>query len=155
MLSKKEMVILSCLRQNARQTLTTLSRKTNIPISTIYEKLKLYNKGLIKKNVCLIDFGKLGFNTRAQLLIKVNKNDRDSLREYLDSHFNVNSIFKVSNGFDFMVDGVFKHIKDLEEFNENLEERFSVKKNEYYFVIEELKKEAFMGSTTDIDLINS
>lgn len=155
MLSKKELLILSCLRQDARQTLTTLSKKTNIPISTIYEKLKLYNKGLIKKNACLIDFGKLGFNTRVQLLLKVNKNDRDSLREYLESHFNVNSIFKVSNGFDFMVDGVFRHIKDLEEFNENLEERFSIKKNEYYFVIDELKKEAFMDFSVNPDLINS
>ena len=155
MLSKKEMVILSCLRQDARQTLTTLSKKTNIPISTIYEKLKSYNKGLIKKNACLVDFGKLGFNTRAQILIKVDKKDRDSLRDYLKSNFNVNSIFKVSNGYDFMVDGVFRHIRDLEEFNESLEERFNVKRNEYYFVIDELKKEAFMDSAEDIELINS
>ncbi len=155
MLSKKEMMILSCLRQDARQTLTKLSRKTNIPISTIYEKLKIYNQGLIKKNACLIDFGKLGFNTRAQLLIKVIKEDKDSLKDYLESNFNVNSIFKVSNGFDFMVDGVFRHIKNLEEFNEDLEERFNIKKNEYYFVIEELKKEAFMESLDDVGLINS
>ena len=153
MLSKKELIILSCLRQNARQTLTTLSKKTNIPISTIYEKLRSYEGDVIKKNACLIDFGKLGFNTRAQILIKVDKNQRDEVKSYLKNNFNINSVFKVSNGFDFMIEGIFRHIRDLEEFNENLEERFNIKKNEYYFIIEEVKKEAFMESPESLDFI--
>jgi len=154
MLSKKELMILSCLRQNARQTLTNLSKKTHIPISTIYEKLKLYQNNFIKKNACLIDFSKLGFNTLTQILVRVDKKDREAIKKYLSNNPSVNSILKVSNGFDFMIEGVFRNIKDLEEFNEELDERFKIKKKDYYFVIEEVKREAFMSGLNSLELLN-
>jgi len=56
----KDMMLLSNLRANARETLTNISKRTNIPISTIFDRLKLHEKNLIKKHTAIIDFALLG-----------------------------------------------------------------------------------------------
>ena len=116
MIDKKEMLILANLRNNARETLTKMSRKTSIPVSTIFEKLKTYESGLIKKYTSLIDFTKLGYNTRATILVKTTKEYRDKLRQHLLLDKSLNSVYKINNGYDFMLEGIFREIKDVEQF---------------------------------------
>ena len=62
MIDKQQMLIISNLRNNARQTLTKMSRRTLIPVSTIFEKIRNYESSLIKKHTSLIDFTKFIFN---------------------------------------------------------------------------------------------
>ena len=42
MVDTKEQLILSQFRRNARENLTTTSKRIHIPISTIYDRLKKY-----------------------------------------------------------------------------------------------------------------
>ena len=86
-MNKKDLLILSNLRKNARMSLTNMSKSTHIPISTIFDRLKLHESGLIKKHTSLIDFEKLGFNTRANVCIKVDKEKREEIKEYLKLNF--------------------------------------------------------------------
>ena len=72
-MKRSEMMIISNLRNNARQSLTRMGRKTSIPISTIYEKIRCYEEGIIKKYTVIVDFGKLGFATRVSMLLKTTK----------------------------------------------------------------------------------
>ena len=65
------------------------------------------------------------------------------MQEYLMKHQNINSVYKINNGYDFLVECVFKHIKDLEDFMESLEERFRVDDKQVYYVIEDIKREDF------------
>ena len=60
---------MSYLRMNARETLTKISRKTKVPVSTVYQRIKNKEVNLILKHTSLIDFRKLGFMTKAQVLI--------------------------------------------------------------------------------------
>ena len=140
------MLVLSSLRQNARMSLTKMSRATKVPVSTIYDKLKQYERDLIRKHTALIDFAKLGYNTRANLLIKVDRDQRDKVQEYLQAHRNVNSIYKINNGYDYMVELVFVHIKDLEDFMESLERQFRILSQETYYIIDDIKREEFMSN---------
>src|SRR3989338_6278753 len=146
MMNKKEMLILANLRNNARETLTTMSRKTSIPVSTIFEKLKTYESGVIKKYTSLIDFTKLGYNTRATIFIKVSKDYRDKLREHLLLDKSLNTVYKINNGYDFMLEGIFKEIRDVESFLEKLENDFGVVDKSVYYIIDEIKKEDFLSS---------
>src|SRR3989339_2032098 len=109
-MKKQDMMILAALRQNARLSLTKMSRATKVPVSTIYDKLKQYENGLIKKHTAIIDFAKLGYNTRANILIKVEREKREEVQEYLKKEKSVNSIYKINNGFDYLVELVFVHI---------------------------------------------
>ena len=145
MLSNKDLRILSHLRQNSRLTLTMMSKRTNIPISTIYDRLKLHTGGIIQRFTSLIDFSSLGYTTRANLIVKVSRENRDELREFLMKHPNVNCVFKINNEFDFMVETVFKNIKEVEEFKDKLEGRFSVEDMKIFYVVEDLKREGFLA----------
>lgn len=80
---KKGLLLMTFLRKNARENLTRLSRKTSIPVSTIYDKLKGYDGNLIVKHTTLLDFSKLGFNARANILLKVERSLREELRSFL------------------------------------------------------------------------
>lgn len=143
---KREMLIISALRQNCRQSLTDISREIRIPISTIHEKINSYNRTLIKKHTALIDFSKLGYNTRAKVLLKVEKDERKKLQDFLKNCANVNTLFKINNGFDFLADMVFPHIKEMEDFVENIEKKFKVLNKDVFYVIDELKREEFLAN---------
>ena len=141
------------LRQNARETLTKLSRKTNVPISTIYDKLKQYENDIIKKHTSLLDFNRLGYTTRATIMLKVDKEIKMDIREFLTNSRSINSIFKINNGFDFLLEGIFREIKDLEDFLDRLDEKFKIKNKQVYYIIEDIKREGFMADPTLLDMV--
>ena len=149
-MNKNELLVITHLRQNARETLTRLSRKTGVPVSTIFDQLK--RTDVIDKHTCLLNFTKLGFNTRANIMLSVNREDRESIKEYLAKDNNINSVYKTNNGFDFMVEGIFKHIKDMEDFMENLEGRFPIKSKQVFYIIDDIKREGFMADPVLFDL---
>jgi len=151
MLRKSDLLFLTFLRQNARQTLTSISKKTKIPISTLYDKLKQHEKALILKHTTLVDFSKLGYNSRAKIMISSSKEDRDKLRGFLVSYPRINSLFKINNGYDFLAEGVFKNIKKLEEFLELLEEKFCIKDKKVFYIIDEVKRESFLSSPETVN----
>jgi len=41
-----------------------------------------------------------------------------------------------------MVEGVFRFLQDFEDFSEDLEEKFSIKEKQMYYIIEDVKREA-------------
>ena len=151
-ISQKELVIMSLLRQNARESLTKMSRKSNIPISTIYDKIKTHENSVIKKHTCIIDFSKIGFNTRAAVSIKVNKSKREGLKDFLLRHANVNSVYKINNGYDYWVETIFRNIRELEDFAELLEQKFNIKK-EIHYIIDDIKREAFMADPDSLNVV--
>jgi len=153
MLIKKDLQIISNLRKNARMSLTNMSKLTNIPISTIFDRLRVHESSIIKKHTTLIDFEKLGFNIRANVCVKIDKEKRDEVKWFLVKHQNVNSIFRINNGYDFLFEGIFRHIKDLEDFIEKLEGRFNVKQRQVYYLIEDIKIEEFMADPQLIDMV--
>lgn len=151
-MKKTDLLIISSLRQNARAKLTEISRKTRIPVSTIFDKIKIHEGTVIRKHTALVDFSKLGYNTRANIILKVKKEDREPVREFLMKNSCINSAFKINNGYDFLIEAVFRNIKEVEDFIESLEEKFSIKAKQVFYVIDELKKEAFLSSPTMVSL---
>jgi len=146
MFGKKEIQILSNLRNNGREKLTNISRKTKIPVSTIFDKIRRYEENfVIKKHSCLLNFSKLGFEIDVNILIKVEREERDLLKEYLLERDCLNSIYKLSNGYDFMVEGIFRDMQELNDFLEELENGFNLMKNDVLYIVNELKREDFMN----------
>nr|MCK4929862.1 Lrp/AsnC family transcriptional regulator [Nanoarchaeota archaeon] len=145
MLKKSDILLLTFLRQDSRQTLTRISKKTRIPISTLYDKLKQHEKSLILKHTTLIDFSKLGYNSRAKIMLSTPREERSKLRSFLREHSSINSLFKINNGYDFLAEGVFENVKELEDFMEMLEEKFSLQEKKVFYVIEDVKRESFLA----------
>ena len=152
-MKQKDLLLLANLRQNARETLTKISKKTKIPISTIFDRLKYHENTIIKKHTTIIDFSKLGFSTRVTLTLKVNKDDKENIRDFLTKHQNVNSVYKINNGYDFLIEGIFRNIKDLEEFLENLEDKHKIKSKQVYYIVEDIQREDFMSDANIVEMI--
>ena len=142
---QKDLKIIAHLRKDARIPLTRLSRKTKIPVSTIFDRLKAKEKDVIIKHTSLLDFNKLGFHTRANIAIRVEREDKDKIKEHLIKHEAINSVCRINNGYDYMIEGIFKQIKDMEEFLDVLENKFRILDKKTFFIIEDLKKEEFMA----------
>ncbi|MDD5331266.1 MAG: Lrp/AsnC family transcriptional regulator [Candidatus Nanoarchaeia archaeon] len=153
MANRKEMLILSRLRQDARESLTKMSKITRIPVSTIYDRLQSCQKDLITKHTSLLNFGKLGFNARVNIMLKVQREKRDEIKDYLEKHRNVNSIYKINNGYDYLIEGIFKNIKQVDEFMDILESRFVLENTQIYYIVEDIKREAFLANENNLDLV--
>lgn len=152
MIKKKDLKIISRLRRNSRETLTSMSKATGMPISTIYDKLKLHSGGLISKHTTILDFNKLGFATRAHVILRVKRDQKEELKTYLDAHPNINSLYKINNGFDFLAESIFKNIHDLEEFLEAMEDKFEILNKNVYYIISDVKREDFISNDVSLEL---
>jgi DNA-binding Lrp family transcriptional regulator len=146
------LLVMSCLRRNARERLTEISKMTNIPVSTIFEAVKK-NGRQVQKYTALIDFNSFGFSTRANIMLKVHKDDRDNLKSFLETHQNVNSIYRINNGYDFMAEAVFRNIAGFEEFVEKINDGFRIKDQKVFHVVEDIKRESFMSEPELLSII--
>jgi DNA-binding Lrp family transcriptional regulator len=151
MIRKKELVLLSCLRNNSRETLTNISKKTKIPISTIFDKLKEYEKSFIKKHTTLIDFKKLGYDLKIYLMLKVNREKRMEFQDFVLNSHCINNVCRINNGYDYFVEGIFKDINSFQVFLDKLE-GYGVNNIMEHFVIDEIKKESFLSDKNYVDL---
>jgi DNA-binding Lrp family transcriptional regulator len=152
-LTKGDMLIITNLRNNARMSLTEMSKKTKVPISTIYDKLRGRLKEIITKQTALIDFTKLGFSARVQIILKIDKSDREEVKSYLSRHRNINSVYKINNSYDLMAEGIFKDMKEAERFIEKLEVKFNIKQLQVYYIVEDIKRESFLNNGELLGLI--
>lgn len=148
MVSKKELNIIQHLRNNSRIKLTELSQKLNVPVTTLYSRLKRYEGSLIKKHTCLIDFAKLGYYKNIYLVLKA-KEKKEELREFLEKQNCINSLFRTNYDSDFLLNCIFKDEKEAVAFVEKLEASFSLEIR-MLNIIEEIKKEEFMFGEEDL-----
>jgi DNA-binding IclR family transcriptional regulator len=61
-MNPKTLQLLTHLRENSREKLTSISKKNNIPISTLFDLLKELQGGLVTKSTVLLDYSKLEFD---------------------------------------------------------------------------------------------
>jgi DNA-binding Lrp family transcriptional regulator len=125
---------------------------TSIPVSTIFDKLREFEKGLIQKHTTLIDFKKLGFDIRIDILFKISREFREEFKEFLMANENVNSIYRINNGFDYLVEAIFKDMADLQRFTELLE-KFKIEAKQELFILEDLKRESFLSDVMHAKLL--
>ena len=143
MVTKKELVLMAHIRKNSRVRLTQISKQTGIPVSTLFDMLK--STPLVAKFSALLDFPQLGFNTKAMLLLKAGKDSKDVLKAHLMKHQGINSMYRVNNGYDFLVEVVFRNMVELEEFIEKLENEYGIKTKEVHYLLEDLRREDFLA----------
>jgi len=151
-MKKKDLVIVSHLRKNAREVLANISRRSGFPISTIHDRIKSNAGGLIEKYSALLDYQELGFHARANVILKVAKKDKEQLREYLEKHQNINNLYKINNGYDFMFEAVFRNLIELEAFLEKIEDKFEILNRESYYIMGNIKREGFMADPKLIEV---
>jgi DNA-binding Lrp family transcriptional regulator len=150
--TRKDILLMTYFRRNARENLTQISRWTSIPVSTIFDRLREFEKGLIQRHTTLVDFKRLGFDIRVNILFKVSKDSREDFREFLVSNENINSIYRINSGFDYFVEGIFRDMSDLQRFTDLLE-RFKIEAKQELFILEDIKRESFLTNEMHAKLL--
>lgn len=135
------MHIIRHLRRDARANLTTISRKTGIPVSTIFDKLKSFENDIVTRFTAIVDFTKLGYPIRAKIFLRADPMHREALKHYLLAHERVNNLFRINNGYDYAAECLFQTIKEAEEFVDGIESQFVITSKCVYHVIDELARE--------------
>ncbi|MBI2140128.1 Lrp/AsnC family transcriptional regulator [Candidatus Woesearchaeota archaeon] len=144
MLSEKDATIISHLRNNARKKITAIAAQTKIPVTTIYDKVRVHERKYVKKHTTLLDFPKLGYLTMAHVAVSVPREQREVVQKFLEEKPNVNSLFRTNMGHDFLAECVFKNPAELQHMVDHLEGFYRANSVKVFSIIEELKKEEFL-----------
>jgi len=112
--------ILDILKKNARTPLKEISRELNLPITTVYYRLKrLEKEGIIDSYTIKINYEKLGYKVRAFILIKYDPlsgiSQKDLLKK-LKSFENVEEAFIITGEYDILLKIISKDIEALSTF---------------------------------------
>jgi DNA-binding Lrp family transcriptional regulator len=142
-IAKKDIALLKLLRENSRLTLTQISRKTKIPISTLYDRLRLLEKNKVVRHTTLVDFSKFGFTTKVHFLFKAPSNMRKPLQSFLEEHSCINSIYETADEFSLFAEGIFKNMSSAQQFKNMLESKFMNIESKSRFIVRNLKQESF------------
>jgi len=153
MITKKDAKIIAHLRNNARKKITRISKDIDVPVTTIYDKIRVHNQKFVQRYASLLDFPKLGLHAKALVSIKVDANARDELQRYLLDHPNVNSLSRIGYAYDLLAEVVFNDAGEIKDFTENIEQKFGISEIQVLNVIDELKKEAFLTKPEHIEVI--
>ena len=142
MLDEKELKILVMLRQNARATLTEISRETDIPVSTVFDKLKKMEKKFHIRHTSLIDFSRLGKAIQVNFSVKSDEQINEII-SFLVENPNVNSVYRTNSGTSIYLECIFQNMMEFYKFSDKLAKYKITEKSEYH-IIEEIKKEEFL-----------
>lgn len=150
MIPENDVELLARLRGGVRGRITDIAREMRLPISTVYDKMLRHRReGIIKREVMLLDFAKLGYHSVALVAIKVSGGKRKALQDHLMAHPNINSLYRVSYGHDFVAEVVVKNPAQLQDFLDDLELRFETGKPLVFSVVDEMRKESFLGKKAE------
>ena len=144
MIKEKEVEILNYFRQDGRDTLTNASKRTHIPVTTIYEVLRKHQGRSISKHTTLLNFKQLGYEGIVTIIVKLPLEFKESFRQYMLVNKNVNSLIRINNGYHFLFECIFKKYHEAEQFIAFLEDEFKVREKHVFYQLEEIQREKFL-----------
>ena len=119
-LDSKDIQILSLLLNNARLSNKEIAAKIEIAQSSAHDRIKkLTQKGYLKGAYAQIDQKKLGLNVEVLLAIKLNKQHRSIIADFIEkaSQFpGVLQVFHMAGNSDFILHLVVKDSDELRGF---------------------------------------
>lgn len=135
-MKRHELRIIQALREDARARLTELAEQLDMPLSTLHDRLKRLERSGVLRTVSIPYYERIGFALRCWFSI-VTK-DREAAAQQLVQARHANTVRRVHNGADFLIECIFSSFKQQQEA---LEEFKKIGKVKTYPVIEALKEE--------------
>jgi len=124
-LDKKDILLLNELQKDCKQNLKKLSRKLNMSITTVYDRMKKLEKnGVIKGYKAILDPKKTGNSASAYIFIKTETFTSDSGEPLSQSEIGnklaklpeVSEVYIIPGEFDFLIKIRGKDIDEIANF---------------------------------------
>lgn len=146
MLTSQDRLLMQHLRRDARQSFPALSARTGIPISTVFDKMRRYEKEYVVKHTSLLNFAKIGYPITATILYAVDNGAKAKLREHLAESRYVNSAYMTTGDHNLIVEAIFRNMNEYEQFRKDISKNFRIRSSKVHFVTEWIRKENFLSS---------
>ena len=119
-----DMKVLDALKENSRATVREISKKIDMPITTVHNRLKkLKIQGIIKKFTIEPDYEKLGKGVTAFIFTVVDherigqaKNSIEDFKKTIHQLPEVEKVFALTGDIDWMLLVRVGSIKELDDF---------------------------------------
>ena len=117
MIDKKDEMILTELKKNARNSTKNIASNINIPRVTVHDRIhKMLQQGIIKSFNVSIDYKKIGYNTEVFIFISFLTNIDISQRELAKRIAKLPGIYEVhiiSGEYDLLLKARGKSLEDI------------------------------------------
>jgi Lrp/AsnC family transcriptional regulator for asnA, asnC and gidA len=108
--------ILRMMQSDARISYAEMSKRLNFPESTVrYRVKRLLDSKVIRKVTALLDPRKIGFNTSAVVMVKVNPNYVTEALKGMASFEEAQHVFQITGEYDIIS---VIHVRDMKALNE-------------------------------------
>ena len=143
-LDQKDKKILRLLNEDARMSLTTISKKTGIPIDTVRYRINEMQKKEIFNYAVIINPLKMGypiFNVLYLQLVNFSEEQEKKLVSYIKNHPYLAYAAKISGKYDFAIGIIAKNMKQFDMIANEVKTRFQdiIKDVDTMLIIEEYK----------------
>ena len=144
-MDKKDKKIIKCLKDDARASTQEISKKTMIPITTVYNRIKkMIESGIIKNYTVVLDQDKIGKSLPAYVLITVDKEelkegsfDYDQLARQIKNMPEVEEALSITGVYDLMMKARLENVSQLNEFLVKLRKVQGIEKTQTGVILSE------------------
>lgn len=148
--ASKDHMLVSLLRQNARQPVQSLGETISMCRGTVAERLSILQKEVIQKYTALVDFRKLGFGTRVLFTISLAPEEKKIFGRYICTHPCLNNLYQTTHGADYLFEMIFRNYHDYSVFLKDIESAFEGCFLTTSFIEHEIIREAFIASVNSV-----
>lgn len=135
--------ICNILTENSRISISSISKKTGIPNSTISNRIhKLEEKKIIKQYTTVLDHEKIGINITAMIIIQTETEKHENVEKQLPKLEEVTHVYSISGEYDVLIKVEAMNLEELNEIiNSKIRTIDGIEELRELIVMEELKNE--------------
>ena len=145
---EESLLLLEILQNDCKKSLKEIAREMGMPMSTVHEKIKRFEKlKLIKGYRAVLDEKQLGFTVTAFIMVATRcsggeKTFQRSIGETVSSLPHVLETHTLSGEWDLLVKVKFKDVRELGKFvNESIRTIAGIEKTMTMVSIDEIKED--------------
>ena len=139
LMKQKDKDILMNMRNGKKLNISKIARQLKLPISTVNDRINHIEKNYLLKYSALLNYNKLGYLGHAKIAVKTNN---AGFLDFLKQHESVNAIYHVNEGYDYLIEVVFKDLIELKQFVYSIQDK--VNECKIFHIINTVEKERFM-----------
>ena len=135
--------ICNILIENSRISISSISKKTGIPNSTISNRIrKLEENSIVKQYTTILDHEKIGINVTAMIIIQTETEKHENVEKQLPKLEEVTQVYSISGEYDVLIKVEAHNLEELNDIiNSKIRSIDGIEELRELIVMEELKNE--------------
>ena len=135
--------ILEVLQENARVSISELSKKINLSLSAVSERLKkLESSGVIEQYTTILDHKAMDRDLRAMMMVSVDGSiNREELRKLVNESEEILECYFIAGAWDYIMKIATKDTESLAELVKKVKSIKGVKTTETDIFLEQFKQQ--------------